>query len=115
MSLVEAPSFELQALLDAAVDAIILIDSRGLIEVFNQAAERLFGYTASEVVGKHITIIIPKERHAEEDHVLARICRGEAVEHFETIRVRKNGTTLPVSLTVSPIRDASGTVIGANR
>ncbi len=108
-------ALRLAAIVESSDDAIVSKDLKGYITSWNRAAEHMFGYTASEVVGKHITIIIPKERYAEEDHVLARICRGEAVEHFETVRVRKNGTTLPVSLTVSPIRDASGTVIGASK
>ena len=79
------------------------------------AAERLFGYTAEEMIGASIRRIIPQDRQHEEDETLARIRRGELVDHFETIRVRKNGTLVPISLTVSPILDADGTVIGASK
>ncbi|HEY2906017.1 MAG TPA: PAS domain S-box protein [Vicinamibacterales bacterium] len=108
-------ALRLAAIVESSDDAIVSKDLKGYITSWNRSAERMFGYSAEEAVGKHITLIIPKDRYAEEDGVLARICRGEAVEHFETIRERKDGSTLPVSLTVSPIRDPSGTVIGASK
>ena len=108
-------ALRLAAIVESSDDAIVSKDLKGYVTSWNRAAERMFGYSAAEIVGKHITTIIPKERLAEEDLVLARICRGESVEHFETIRVRKNGSTVPVSLTISPIRDSSGTVIGASK
>src|SRR6185436_9923939 len=79
------------------------------------AAERMFGFTAAEMVGQSIRRIIPDDRQQEEDEVLFRIRRGERVHHYETIRRRKDGTLFPVSLTVSPIRSHDGTVIGASK
>ena len=87
----------------------------GIITSWNPAAERILGYTADEAIGKNIKLIIPPDRWPEEDDVLARIRRGERVEHFETIRRAKNGRLLNVSLTVSPVRDANGRVVGASK
>jgi PAS domain S-box-containing protein len=108
-------AFRLAAIVASSDDAIVSKDLNGYIKSWNRAAEQMFGYPADEAIGRHITLIIPKDRYAEEDHVISRIRRGEAVEHFETIRVRKDGSTLPVSLTVSPIRDSEGRVIGASK
>jgi PAS domain S-box-containing protein len=108
-------ALRLAAIVESSEDAIVSKDLKGYITSWNRSAEQMFGYSAAEAVGRHITIIIPKERLAEEDEVLSRISRGEAVEHFETVRVRKNGSSLPVSLTVSPIRDTTGKVIGASK
>jgi PAS domain S-box-containing protein len=110
-----AAALRLAAIVESSDDAIVSKDLDGYITSWNRAAEHMFGYSADEAVGQHITLIIPKERLSEEDGVLSRIRRGESVEHFETVRIRKNGTTLPVSLTVSPIRDATGRVIGASK
>jgi PAS domain S-box-containing protein len=82
---------------------------------WNQAAERMFGYTPAEIVGRSIRLIIPEDRQAEEDDVLAHIRRGQRIEHFETIRRRKDGRLIPISLTVSPIVDEAGTVVGASK
>ena len=82
---------------------------------WNAAAERLFGYTASEIVGRSIRLIVPPDRQAEEDRVLSAIRRGEIIDHFETVRQRKDGTLVPISLTVSPIRDLSGEIVGASK
>ena len=105
----------LAAIVDSSDDAIVSKTLGGVITSWNRAAERIFGWTAAEAVGQHITLIIPKERHAEEDHVLGRIVRGEMIDHFETIRVAKDGRLLNISLTVSPIRDARGRIVGASK
>src|ERR1051325_8249337 len=100
---------------DSSDDAIVSKDLNGTIISWNRAAERMFGYTAAETVGKSIRLIIPADRQHEEDTVLATIRRGEAVTHFETIRQRKDGTLIPISLTVSPIYDDQGNVVGASK
>ena len=94
----------LAAIVASSEDAIISKDLNGYITSWNAAAERMFGYTAAEIVGRHITTIIPLERHAEEDYVINEIARAGAVDHFETVRCRKDGSLIDVSLTVSPIR-----------
>jgi len=104
-----------RAIVDSSDDAIVSKDLNGMIQTWNRAAERLFGYTADEAVGKHITLIIPDDRRSEEDLVIGGIRMGQTVEHFETIRRRKDGTLVPISLTVSPIRDDQGRVIGASK
>src|SRR5262249_56604105 len=81
----------------------------------NEAAETMFGYTAAEAVGKSITLIIPPERLGEEDEILRRLRRGEAIRHFETERIRKDGRRIAISLAVSPMRDWDGRIIGASR
>ena len=105
----------LAAIVDSSDDAIVSKRLDGVVTSWNRAAERIFGWTAAEAVGQHITLIIPKERHAEEDDVLARVVRGETVDHFETIRVAKDGRRLNISLTVSPIRDGRGRIVGASK
>jgi PAS domain S-box-containing protein len=105
----------LAAIVDSSDDAIASKDLDGTITSWNKSAEQLFGYAAAEAIGKHITLIIPPERRKEEDEILRRIRRGDRVDHFETVRVRKDGTTIDLSLTISPIRDASGRVVGASK
>src|SRR6266545_632764 len=105
----------LAAIVASSDDAIISKDLNGHITTWNAAAERMFGYSAEEVIGKPITIIIPEERLSEESEVLSRIRRGLSVEHFETVRRRKDGTPINISLTVSPVRNADGTVVGASK
>jgi PAS domain S-box-containing protein len=105
----------LAAIVDSSHDCIVSKDLDGTIQSWNRAAEQMFGYTADEAVGKSIRIIIPADRQAEEDEVLRRIRNGETVDHFETIRQRKDGSLIPIALTVSPIRDADGRVIGASK
>jgi PAS domain S-box-containing protein len=105
----------LAAIVQSSDDAIVSKTLDGVIVSWNPAAERMFGWTAADAVGKHITLIIPPERFPEEDEVLARIRRGEGVDHFDTIRLTKDGRRLNISLTVSPIRDSSGRVIGASK
>lgn len=104
----------LAAIVDSSDDAIISKKLDGTITSWNQSAEQLFGYKAEEAVGQHITLIVPWERLSEEEDILRRLARGERVDHFETERKRKDGATVDVSLTISPIRDASGRVIGAS-
>src|SRR6202167_4270844 len=105
----------LAAIVASSDDAIISKNLDGIITSWNKSAERIFGYTPDEAIGQHITLIIPPERHAEESDILARIRRGEPVDHFHTVRRRKDGTLLDVSLTISPLRDSSGRVIGASK
>jgi PAS domain S-box-containing protein len=105
----------LGAIVDSSDDAIISKDLNGTITSWNQSAERLFGYTAAETVGKPIAILIPPDRLDEEPAILSRLRRGERVDHFETIRRRKDGSLLDISLTISPVRDAQGNIIGASK
>ena len=105
----------LAAIVDSSDDAIISKDLNGIITSWNKSAERLFGYTEVELVGKPITILIPADRLDEEPQILARIRSGERVDHFETIRRRKDGTLLEISLTISPIRDTTGAIKGASK
>jgi PAS domain S-box-containing protein len=105
----------LAAIVESSDDAIVSKDLTGVITSWNQGAERLFGYTADEAVGRSILMIIPPDRAGEEQLVLERIGRGDRIEHFDTVRVHRDGTLVDVSVTVSPIRDGSGAVIGASK
>jgi PAS domain S-box-containing protein len=105
----------LAKVVESSEDAVVSKDLDGIIRTWNQAAERMFGYTAAEAVGRSIRMIVPADRQAEEDTVLSRIRAGEAVAHFETIRRRKDGSLLSISLTVSPIRNDAGEVVGASK
>ena len=105
----------LQAIVDSSDDAIVSKDLDGIITSWNKGAERIFGYTAAEVVGRPVLILIPADRLDEEPTILARLRRGERVDHFETIRRRKDGTLIDISLTISPVRDGHGRVIGASK
>jgi PAS domain S-box-containing protein len=105
----------LAAIVAGAEDAIVSKTLEGIVTSWNPAAESMFGYTAQEAIGQPITIVIPQERLHEEHEILSRLKRGERTEHFETIRVHKSGRLIPVSLTVSPVRDATGRVIGASK
>jgi PAS domain S-box-containing protein len=105
----------LAAIVESSEDAIVSKTVDGIITSWNPGAERMFGWTAEEAVGKHITLIIPEDRRAEEEQVLAKIRRGERVEHFETVRISKDLRLLNISLTVSPLKDAAGRIIGASK
>ena len=111
----EAKMAHLAAIVASSDDAIISKDLNGIITSWNQGAQRLFGYAAEEVIGKPILLLIPAEHKDEEPAILERIRRGEAIEHYETVRQHKDGTFLDISLTVSPVRDASGRIIGASK
>ena len=111
----ERGAAHLAAIIDSSDDAIVSKDLNGIVMSWNSAAERMFGFTADEMIGRSIRLVIPPDRQAEEDDVLAHIRRGERVEHYETVRQRKDGSTLSVSLTVSPIRDETGRVVGASK
>lgn len=105
----------LAAIITSSHDAIVSKDLNGVVTSWNAGARRVFGYEPEEMVGKSVTILIPADRLDEETLILDRIRRGEVVDHFETIRVRKDGTRLPVSLTISPIRAADGAIIGVSK
>jgi PAS domain S-box-containing protein len=111
----ERDVLRLAAIVDYAEDAIISKDLNGIVQTWNKGAERMFGYSADEMIGRSITVIIPQERIAEEDAVLSRIRAGVTTDHFETIRRRKDGSFIEISLSVSPIRTPDGTVIGASK
>lgn len=106
---------QFRAIVDSSDDAILSKTPDGIITSWNSAAERLFGYTAAEAIGRPMTLLIPEDRLKEEPEILARIARGERVDHFETVRRHKDGTLLHVSVTISPIRDRSGKVVGASK
>jgi PAS domain S-box-containing protein len=105
----------LAAIIESSDDAIASKDLQGIITSWNPGAERLFGYSAQEAVGRPMTIVIPPERSAEEPVILARIARGETTDHFETLRISKDGRKIDVSVTISPIRDSQGRIIGASK
>ena len=105
----------LAAIVESSQDAIISKSLDGIIRSWNAAAERLFGYSESEAVGQPITLIIPPERRQEESEILARLRRGERIEHYETVRMAKDGRAIDISLTISPLLDRTGAIIGASK
>jgi PAS domain S-box-containing protein len=111
----ELAPYWLAAIIESADDAIISKTLDGIITSWNKGAERIFGYTADEVVGKPITILIPKDHENEEPAILARLRAGERIEHYETVRVRKDGKLINISLTVSPIKGPEGEIVGASK
>lgn len=111
----ERGALQLVAIVESSDDAIISKDLDGVIQTWNAAAEHLFGYTAEEAVGQPVTMLIPAGRQDEEPGILERIRRGERIRHYETIRRRKDGSLVDISLTVSPMRDGSGRIIGASK
>jgi PAS domain S-box-containing protein len=108
-------ALQLAAIVESSEDAIVSKDLNGTIRSWNRGAERLFGFTAEEAIGKPITLVIPADRLDEEPRILQRIRNGERVEHFETVRRRKDGSLIDISLTISPIKDKLGNVIGASK
>jgi len=109
----EEAALRLAAIVESSDDAIASKDLNGVITSWNRSAEKLFGYKAEEIIGKPVTLIIPPELHHDEITILSKIRRGEKIDHFETIRLHKNGERIEVSLTISPIKDDNGNVIGA--
>jgi PAS domain S-box-containing protein len=105
----------LASIVESSDDAIISKNLDGTITSWNAGAERLYGYLAEEIIGKSIKVLIPPDHHSEEDRILERIRRGQRIEHYETVRQRKHGSLIHVSLTVSPIRDAHGKIVGASK
>ncbi len=111
----EEAQARLAAIVESSEDAIVSKNLDGIIQSWNAGAERLFGYAPHEAIGRSIMLIIPSDRHDEERGILARIVRGERIEHFDTVRVSKHGRRLDISLTVSPVRDNTGRIIGASK
>jgi PAS domain S-box-containing protein len=111
----EAINTRLAAIVESSRDAIIGKDLNGIIQSWNKGAEKIFGYVADEIVGASIRKLIPMDRQQEEDRILQRVLQGESVEHYETIRQSKDGRLIPISITVSPIRDHAGKIIGASK
>lgn len=105
----------LAAIVSSSDDAIVSKDLNSIITSWNRGAENIFGYTADEIIGKPITILMPSDRVDEEKKILTRIRKGESIDHYETVRQRKDGTLIDISLTVSPIYDAEGAIIGASK
>jgi PAS domain S-box-containing protein len=106
---------KLAAIIESSDDAIISKTLDGVIRTWNRGAERIFGFTSDEAVGQPMLIIIPPERHSEEPQILQRLRNGERIDHYETVRRRKDGTLIDVSVTVSPIRDSNGVIVGASK
>ena len=111
----ELTAQRLAAIVESSDDAILSKDLNGIITSWNKGAERIFGYTEEETLGKPVTILMPPERQNEEPAILARIRGGERIDHYETVRQRKDGSLIDISLTVSPIKDANGHVVGASK
>jgi PAS domain S-box-containing protein len=111
----ELQSLFLGSIVESSDDAIISKNLDGIITSWNKGAERVFGYTAKEAIGQPITIVIPADRQHEEREILTRVRRGERIEHFETVRQRKHGSLIIISLTVSPVKNTDGKIIGASK
>lgn len=111
----EASTARLAAIVESSTDAIVGKDLRGIVTSWNSGAELIFGYTSAEMIGQPVARLIPAERQAEEVEILRKIGAGETIKSFETIRVRKDGTKVPISVTISPIKDASGKIIGGSK
>lgn len=108
-------AYLLAAIVDSSFDAIVSKNLDSIIQTWNAAAQRMFGYTAEEAIGQSVMMLIPPDLRSEETEIISRIRRGERVESFETVRVRKDGSKIDVSLTISPIRNAEGTIVGASK
>ena len=113
--LAEQRLHSLASIVETSDDAIVSKNLDGVITSWNKGAERVFGYSAAEAVGQPITIVIPGDRHGEERDILTRIRRGERIDHFETVRQRKDGSLIAVSITVSPVKNAEGKIVGASK
>ena len=111
----EEAALRLAAIIESSDDAIVSKDLDGIITSWNGGAERIFGYLAEEIIGKPITLLIPPDCQKEEEAIMERIRRGQRVEHYETVRQRKHGGLIDISLTISPVRNAQGKVIGASK
>ena len=105
----------LASIVENSDDAIISKSLDGIITSWNKGAERIFGYSADDAIGQPITLVIPEDRQSEEREILTRIRRGERIDHFETVRQTKHGSLIVVSLTVSPVKDANGKIVGASK
>lgn len=115
MNSAESLRQHLAAIVEGSDDAIITKNLDSIIQSWNRGAEELFGYSAEEAVGQPITMLIPEDRRHEEVDIIARLKRGERIRHFETVRLRKDGSAVPISLTISPVRNAAGEVVGASK
>jgi PAS domain S-box-containing protein len=115
ISQAEVESGHMAAIVSSSLDAIISKSLNGIVQTWNAAATEIFGYEASEMIGQPITRLIPPERVHEEEDILGRLRRGERIDHFETVRIGKGGRRIDISLTISPIRDRSGRIIGASK
>jgi PAS domain S-box-containing protein len=111
----ELVAHQFASIVESSDDAILSKDLDGIIRTWNKGAERLFGYTAEETVGQSVTMLIPPERRDEEPGILERLRRGERIDHYETVRRRKDGSLIDISLTVSPVKNAAGRVTGASK
>src|SRR3954468_19207557 len=107
----ELDRLPLIAIIESSEDGIISKDLNGIVRSWNPAAERIFGYTAAEMIGRPIDVLFPADRKDEEPGILDRLRRGDRVDHFETVRVRKDGTPIDVSVTISPVRSSTGEII----
>jgi len=111
----ESRQRRLASIIESSDDAIVSKDLNGIISSWNEAAERLFGYNAGEIIGRSIKILIPRDKHSEEDEILAKISKGQQVRHYEATRLHKSGRTLKISITISPLKNLEGKIIGASK
>src|SRR5262249_5215019 len=112
---VETAALRLAAVVQSSHDAIVAKDLNGIITDWNRSAERIFGYTTKEIIGKSILTLISKDRQSEETEILRKIRRGESIDHYETVRRRKDGRLIDVSLTISPVKERFGKIIGVSK
>src|SRR5512134_3736717 len=112
MNTLDPAALRLAAVIESSDDAVISQGLDGIIDTWNRAAERLFGYTAAEAVGRPIELIVPRECRRDEERVIAQVLRGEAVTHFETGGMTKSGGVIPISVSISPIRTPDGEILG---
>src|SRR6516162_11468086 len=108
-------ALRLAAAVQSSHDAIAAKTLEGIITDWNQSAQRIFGYKPKEIIGKSVLTLIPKERQSEEQEILRKIRRGESIDHYETVRCRKDGRLIDVSLTISPIKDSQGKIVGVSK